>query len=61
MNDAIHQEKEKNAKMKMGKRKAGEEKRQATDFKEAACCPSVVVQEQNGKKMVCVKGVPGVT
>ena len=28
----------------MGKRKAGEERRQATDFKEAACCSSAVVQ-----------------
>ena len=27
----------------MGKRKAGEERRQA-DFKEAACCPSVMIQ-----------------
>ena len=41
MNFAAHQEKEKNK--KTGKRKAGEERRQA-DFKEAACYPSAVVQ-----------------
>ena len=28
----------------MGKRKEGEGRRQATDFKEAVCCPSAVVQ-----------------
>ena len=38
MNVAAHQEKE-----KMGKRKAGAEKRQA-NFKETACYPSAVVQ-----------------
>ena len=58
MNVAAHQEKEKNE--KTGKRKAGEERRQA-DFKEAACYPSVVVQGLHGEKMVCVSGVPGVT
>ena len=41
MNVGAHQEKEKNE--KTGKRKAGEEGRQA-DFKEAACFPSAVVQ-----------------
>ena len=41
MNVAAHQEKEKNE--KMGKRKAGVERRQA-NFKEAACYPSAVVQ-----------------
>ena len=41
MNVAAHQEKEKNE--KTGKRKAGEERRQA-NFKEAACYPSAVVQ-----------------
>ena len=40
MNVAAHQE-EKNE--KTGKKKAGEERRQA-DFKEAACYPSAVVQ-----------------
>ena len=42
MNVATHQEKEKNE--KAGKRNAGEEKKQAIDFKEAACYPSAVVQ-----------------
>ena len=41
MNVAAHQEKEKNE--KTGKRKEGVEKRQ-TNFKEAACYPSAVVQ-----------------
>ena len=39
MNVAVLQEKDE----KTGKRKA-EERIQATDFKEAACCPFVVVQ-----------------
>ena len=47
MNVAAHQEKEKNE--KTGKRKAGEERRQA-DFKEAACYPSVVVQRAAWQK-----------
>ena len=42
MNVAAHQEKEKNE--KTGKRKAGEGRRQSTDFTEAAYCPSAVVQ-----------------
>ena len=41
MNVAAHQEKKKNE--NTGKRRAGEERRQA-DFKEAACYPSAVVQ-----------------
>ena len=45
MNVAAHQEKEKNEETRTGKREAGEERIQATDFKEAACCPSAVVQE----------------
>ena len=40
MNVAAHQEKE----TKKGKRKAGEKKKQTTDFKEVVCCPSAVVQ-----------------
>ena len=40
MNDTAHQEKKKNEETKTGKRSAGEEKRRATDFKEAVCCPS---------------------
>ena len=42
MNVAAHQEKQKNE--KTGKTEAGEERRQATDCKEAACCPAAVVQ-----------------
>ena len=46
MNDTAHQEKEENEEMKKGKRGAGEKKKrkQATDFIEAVCCPSAVVQ-----------------
>ena len=58
MNIATHQEKEKNE--KTGKRKAGEERRQA-NFTEAACYPSADVQGQHGEKIVCVRGVPRVT
>ena len=58
MNVAAHQDKEKNE--KTGKRKTGEERRQA-DFKEAACYPSAVVQMAARRKIVCARGVPGVT
>ena len=44
MNITAHQQKEKNEETKMGKRKIGEERRQATDFEEAVCCPSAIVQ-----------------
>ena len=45
MNVTAYQEKEGNEEIKKGKRVAGEKKRtQATDFKEAVCCPSAVVQ-----------------
>ena len=46
MNVTALQENEKNEKMKKGKRKAGEEKKrkQATDFEEAVCYPTAVVQ-----------------
>ena len=46
MNVTTHQEKEKNEETKKGKRRAGEKKKrkQATDFKEAVCYPSAVVQ-----------------
>ena len=57
MNVATHQEKEKNE--KTGKGKAGEERRQA-NFKEAACYPSVI-QGAAWQKMVCVRGMRGVT
>ena len=60
MNVAAHQEKEKNE--KIGKKKAGEERRQV-DLKKAACYPSAVVQGLHNEKMVwvCVRGVLGVT
>ena len=45
----------------MGKRKAGEERRHKTDFKDAVCCPSSVVQGRHGEKIVCVGGVLRVT
>ena len=46
MNATAHQEKEKNKETKTGERRAGEKrkKKQATDFKEAVCCPFAVVQ-----------------
>ena len=46
MNVTAHQEKEENEETKKGKRKAGEKKKrkQATDFKEAVCCPTMVIQ-----------------
>ena len=58
MNVAAHQEKKKNE--KMGKRKAGEKRRQV-DLKKLRATPSTVVQGLHRKKMVCVRGVPGVT
>ena len=57
MNVAAYQKKMKNK--KTGKRKAGEERRQA-DFKEAGCYPSAVIQGAARQKMVCMRGVPGV-
>ena len=46
MNVTSHQEKKENKETKTGKRGAGEKRtrKQATDFKEAVCCPSAVVQ-----------------
>ena len=44
MNVGAHQKKEKNEEAKTGKRKAGEKKRPTTDFNEAVCCSSAVVQ-----------------
>ena len=61
MSLVAHQEKEKNEETKTVKRKAGEEKRQTTDFKEATCCPSAVVQGAAREKMFCARRVPGVT
>ena len=48
MNVAAHQEKEKDE--KTGKIKAGEERRQVTDVKEATCCPSAVIQRAARQK-----------
>ena len=59
MNVTAHQEKEKNERTRTGKRKAGEERKQETDFKEAVCCPSAVVQWAAQRKSEC--GVSGVT
>ena len=53
MNVAAHQEKEKNE--KTGKRKAGEERRQA-NFKETACYPYAVVQGAARRKNGLCKG-----
>ena len=44
MNVTAYQKKEKTEEMKTGKRKAGEGRRQATDFKEAASWTYAVVQ-----------------
>ena len=46
MNVTAHQENEENEETKKGKRVAGVKKKrkEATDFKEAVCCPSAVVQ-----------------
>ena len=46
MNVTAHQEKEENKETKTSKRRAGEKRKRkhATDFKEAVCCPSAVVQ-----------------
>ena len=59
MNVAAHQEKKKSE--NTGKGKAGKERKQTVDFKEAACCPSAVDQRQRKEKMTCVREVPGVT
>ena len=48
MNVTAHQKKEENEETKKGKRGVGEMKekkrKQATDFKDAVCCPSAVIQ-----------------
>ena len=56
-----HQQKEKDEETKTGKRKAEEERKQATDFKKAAFRPSAVVQGAVLQKMVCVSGEPAIT
>ena len=48
MNFAAHQKKEK--KEKMGKSKTEEERKQATDFKKAACCSFAVRSEGSTAK-----------
>ena len=52
MNVAANQQKKKNEETKTRNREAGEERKRATDFKEAVCCPSAVVQgatrQENG-------------
>ena len=58
MNVATHQEKEKNE--KMGKRKAGVERRQA-NLKSLRTTPLRSFRGLHGEKMVCVRRVPGVT
>ena len=42
MKVAAHWEKKKNE--KTGKKETGQERKRSTDFKEAVCCPSAVVQ-----------------
>ena len=62
MNVTAHQEKEKNEETRMGKRKVGEGRGQATDFEEAVSCSSAVVQGGSmAKRMVCARGVLGIT
>ena len=51
MNVTTHQEKEKNQEKRTGKRKAEEERKQATNFKDAVCCPFAVVRGQHSEKM----------
>ena len=61
MSVAAHQEKGKNEEKKTGKRKAGEKRRLATDFKEASCCPSAVVQGAARQKNGLCEGSAGIT
>ena len=53
MKVTAHQEKKKKEETKTGKRRAGEERntKQATNFKEAVCCPFAVVQGQHSEKI----------
>ena len=46
MNVTAHQKEEQNEETKKGKIREGEKKKrkQATDFKDAVCCPTAVVQ-----------------
>ena len=60
MNVIAHQEKKKNEETKTSMKKAEEGRRQATNFREAMCCTSAVVQGAAWQKMVR-GGVPEVT
>ena len=57
MNVTAHQEKKKNEETKTGMKKTGEGKRHATDFREAVCCPTAVVQGAARRKN-SLRGVP---
>ena len=46
--------------MKAGKRREEENRRLVTDFKEAVCCPSAVVQGAAQQKMKGSAGVTGI-
>ena len=50
MNVAALQKKDRNVETRTGKRKAGEGRRQATDFKESVSCHSAVVQGGHGEE-----------
>ena len=50
MNVVAQQDLEKNEETKKGKSEAGERRRQATDFREAVCCPSAVVRRAAQRK-----------
>ena len=52
MKVTAHQEKKKNEKTKTGMEKAGEKRRNLTEFRKAVCNPFAVNQGQNGKKIV---------
>ena len=58
MNVAAYQDKEKND--KTGKRKAGEEKNESI-LKRLRAILLQLFRGLHGKKMLCVRGVPGVT
>ena len=57
MNVTAHQEKKKNDETKTGMKKAGERRRQLTDFGKAVCCHSAVVQGAARRKNG-LRGVP---
>ena len=59
INVSACQEKEK--KEKTGKREAGNERKQANDFKYHRVAFLQPFTWQHGEKIVCVRGVPGVT